>query len=117
MDIRIPRLAEGVDAGTVVSILVKEGDVIQKDQTVLEIETKKAVAPIPAQEGGTVTKVHVKEGQEVAVGQVVISLTPAGAKQEAAAPPARKTEPSGGQPEPARPPQRAPRAAEPAYTN
>ncbi len=74
MDIRIPHLAEGVESGVVVSIHVKEGDSIRKDQTLLELETKKAVAPIPSPSAGKVVKIHVKEGEEVSIGQIIISI-------------------------------------------
>lgn len=77
MDIKLPRLAEGVDTGTVVSILVAEGQQIKKDQPIMELETQKAVGSIPAPDSGIVVKIHVKEGTEVAVGQVLMSLEPA----------------------------------------
>jgi pyruvate dehydrogenase E2 component (dihydrolipoamide acetyltransferase) len=77
MDIKLPRLAEGVETGTVVSILVAEGQQIKKDQPIIELETQKAVGSIPAPDSGTVTKIHIKEGMEIAVGQVLISLQPA----------------------------------------
>ncbi len=82
MQIKIPFLAEGVESGTVVSILVKEGVQVKKDQTVLELETNKATAPIPSPETGVVTKILVKEGQEVSVGQAVITLSETGAGKE-----------------------------------
>lgn len=85
MDIKLPRLAEGVETGTVVSILVAEGQQIKKDQPIMELETQKAVGAIPAPESGTVTKIHVKEGTEVAVGQVLMSLAPAGGSAAGAA--------------------------------
>src|SRR4029434_7933786 len=75
MDVKLPRLAEGVDSGTVVSILVSEGQEIKKDQPFIELETQKAVGSIPSPESGTVSKIHVKEGMEVAVGQLLISIT------------------------------------------
>ena len=75
MDVRLPRLAEGVESGTVVSILVSEGQEIKKDQAFMELETQKAVGSIPSPESGTVSRVHVKEGMEVAVGQVLISIS------------------------------------------
>ncbi len=78
MDIKLPRLGEGVDSGIVVNILVSEGDLIKKDQTILELENEKAVAPIPSAASGKVTKIHVKEGEEITVGQVLISLTSEG---------------------------------------
>jgi pyruvate dehydrogenase E2 component (dihydrolipoamide acetyltransferase) len=87
MDIKLPRLAEGVETGTIVSILTSEGQQIKKDQPFMELETQKAVGSIPAPESGTVTRIHVKEGMEVSVGQVLISIEPATA---AAAAPAAK---------------------------
>ena len=78
MDIKLPRLAEGVESGTVVNILVKAGQQIKKDQPIMELETQKAVGSIPSPESGTVTKIHVKEGMEVAVGQALISIDSGG---------------------------------------
>jgi len=89
MDVKLPQLAEGVEGGTVVSILVSEGQEIKKDQTVMELETQKAVGSIPAPSSGIVTKIHVKQGMEVTVGQVLISVETSGA----AAAPAAKTPP------------------------
>ncbi len=74
MDVKLPQLAEGVESGTVVNILVSEGQEIKKDQAFMELETQKAVGSIPSPSSGTVTKVHVKEGMEVSVGQVLISF-------------------------------------------
>src|SRR5689334_8913473 len=85
MDVKLPQLAEGVESGTVVNILVSEGQEIKKDQPFMELETQKAVGSIPAPDSGVVTKVHVKEGMEVAVGQVLISISPGGSAEPSAA--------------------------------
>lgn len=85
MDVKLPKLGEGADSGTVVSILVSEGDQIQVDQTLLELENEKAVAPIPSSTSGTVTKVHVKEGDVITVGQVLVSVEDGGASSAASA--------------------------------
>ena len=74
MDVKLPQLAEGVEGGTVVNIMVSEGQEIQKDQPFMELETQKAVGSIPAPQSGVVTKIHVKQGMEVSVGAVVISI-------------------------------------------
>lgn len=79
MDVKLPQLAEGVEGGTVVNILVSEGQEIAKDQAIMELETQKAVGSIPAPSAGVVTKIHVKQGMEVSVGQVLISLEGGGA--------------------------------------
>ena len=84
MQIKVPFLAEGVDSGVVVSILVKEGDSVKRDQTVLELETNKATAPIPSPADGTIQKILVKEGQEVTVGAAIMILTEGAAKDRAA---------------------------------
>lgn len=83
MDVRVPRLAEGVESATVANILVSEGGRIEKDQVILELETEKAVGPIPSPASGTVTKIHVKAGEEVAVGQLLISLAEPGRAEKA----------------------------------
>ncbi len=78
MDIRIPNLGEGAESGSVVSLFVKEGDKVAKDQTILELENEKAVAPIPSTHSGTVKKVYVKVGDKVSVGQAILSLEESG---------------------------------------
>ena len=98
MDIRLPQLAEGADSGTVVSVLVSEGQSVQKDQTIVELENQKAVAPIPATAAGKITKVHVKVGDVISVGHALVSLEPAGAREEAAPPVAAKAAPGGAAP-------------------
>ncbi len=89
MDIRIPQLSEGVNSGTVVAILVKVGDRIERDQTIIELETDKAVAPIPSSDAGVVTKISVKEGDKVSVGHLILSLDGAASGSAPSAPAAQ----------------------------
>ena len=86
MDVKLPQLAEGVEGGTVVSILVAEGQAIEKGQAFMELETQKAVGSIPAPSAGVVTKIHVKQGMEVNIGQTLISIEAAAIKTPDAAP-------------------------------
>lgn len=79
MDLKLPKLGEGADSGIVVNIMVKEGDTIAKDQTVLELENEKAVASIPSTAAGVVTKIYIKSGDRISVGQRILSLESAGA--------------------------------------
>jgi pyruvate dehydrogenase E2 component (dihydrolipoamide acetyltransferase) len=74
MDVRLPRLGEGADTGTVASIFVKEGDSLRRDQAILELESEKAVASIPTPHAGTVSRIHVKEGDQIKVGDLILSL-------------------------------------------
>src|SRR5882724_3193074 len=74
MDIKLPRLGEGAESGTVVSIFVKPGDQVKEGQTILELENEKAVAPIPASAAGRVAKLYVKEGDKISAGQSILAL-------------------------------------------
>ncbi|CAN5796740.1 2-oxo acid dehydrogenase subunit E2 [soil metagenome] len=75
----LPEVGEGIESGTVVALLVAEGDRIEIDQPVLELETDKAVVEVPSTVSGTVTKVHVSAKSDVKVGQVVLSVDEASA--------------------------------------
>lgn len=85
MDLKLPKLGEGADSGIVVNIMVKEGDTIAKDQTVLELENEKAVASIPSTAAGVVTKIYIKSGDRISVGSPILSLESAGAPAAAPA--------------------------------
>lgn len=78
MDVRLPRLGEGADSGTIAGIFVKEGDTVKKDQPVLELESEKAVASIPAPTDGIVAKLFVKEGDLIKVGALIMALNETG---------------------------------------
>jgi pyruvate dehydrogenase E2 component (dihydrolipoamide acetyltransferase) len=90
MDVRLPNLGEGVDSGSVVTIFVKEGDVLTKGQTILELENEKAVAPIPSPAAGRVAALRIKPGDKISVGQIILSL----ADGDGAATPAGQAAPS-----------------------
>jgi pyruvate dehydrogenase E2 component (dihydrolipoamide acetyltransferase) len=90
MDLKLPPLGEGADSGNVVSILVKVGDAIAKGQGIIELETGKAVAPVPASAAGKVTKIIVTVGEKISVGQPILSIEAATAAT-AEKPPAAKT--------------------------
>src|ERR1700677_4395961 len=89
MDLKLPPLGEGVDSGSVVGILVREGDQIAKGQGLIELETGKAVAPVPSPAAGKVTKIMVAIGDKLSVGQAILSLEDGAAAP--AAPPSRPT--------------------------
>jgi pyruvate dehydrogenase E2 component (dihydrolipoamide acetyltransferase) len=95
MDLKLPKLGEGADSGTVVNVFVKEGDAVVKDQAVIELENEKAVASIPATEAGKVERVYVKAGDKISVGQRILTLTGggSGATPAPAKPAIQKTTP------------------------
>jgi pyruvate dehydrogenase E2 component (dihydrolipoamide acetyltransferase) len=73
-DFILPELGENVTAGDVLRVLVKPGDTVTKDQTVLELETDKATIEVPSSVAGRVTNITVKAGDKVKVGQVVLTV-------------------------------------------
>jgi len=83
IEFKLPELGENVEKGDVVRVLVKPGDAVKPEQSVLELETDKATIEVPSSVGGTIAEVRVKPGDKVKVGQVVLVLNDA--KPEAAA--------------------------------
>ncbi|MFH2052208.1 MAG: 2-oxo acid dehydrogenase subunit E2 [bacterium] len=79
-EIRVPEVSDGVVKGTVISISVSAGDKVEADQTLLEMETDKAVVAIPSPFQGVITEVKVAEGDEVEIGAVIMLGDPAGEK-------------------------------------
>ncbi len=115
-EFKLPDLGEGVEAGDVVSVLIAEGDTVEVDQSVLELETDKALVEVPSSVAGTVTKIHVNAGDRVPVGSLLISVEEGEqqAEPEAEAPaPAQKKEPepTARAPEPTPPAPRPPAPA------
>jgi pyruvate dehydrogenase E2 component (dihydrolipoamide acetyltransferase) len=97
MDVRLPNIGEGAE-GSVVSIVVKPGDTITAGQTIIEVETGKAVAGVPSPSSGVVGEIKVSQGQKISPGTVILTLTgstsapasPAPAAKAAGAAPVRR---------------------------
>jgi pyruvate dehydrogenase E2 component (dihydrolipoamide acetyltransferase) len=85
-EIHVPEVSDGVTEGTVISVAVAEGDKVEADQTLVEMETDKAVVAIPSPFKGTITEIRVSEGDTVAVGAVIMAGEPEGAAAPAPAP-------------------------------
>jgi len=86
-EFKLPNLGEGVDSGDVVGVSVKAGDPVTKGQSMLEIETNKAVMDVPAPDNGSIVSVNVKVGDKVKPGMVMVTYeagaAPAAVKVEA----------------------------------
>jgi len=77
-EFKLPELGENIEAADVTSVLVKEGDVVQKDQAILEIETDKATIEVPSTIEGKITKLLIKSGDKIKVGSVVMVVDEGG---------------------------------------
>ena len=87
----LPDLGEGIHEAQVIQVLVKEGDVVQTDQPLMEVETDKAAVEIPSPLAGKVTSIHVEAGQTVNVGDVMVTFDSDG---QVAPPPAPTATPA-----------------------
>jgi pyruvate dehydrogenase E2 component (dihydrolipoamide acetyltransferase) len=74
IEVKLPNLGEGVDTGDVLELLVKEGDIVAKDQGIIELETGKATLQVPSSAAGKVSKIHVKTGQTIPPGTLLLTL-------------------------------------------
>ncbi|MDP9003124.1 MAG: 2-oxo acid dehydrogenase subunit E2 [Myxococcota bacterium] len=70
----LPQLGESVAEGTISKWLVREGDLVKKDQPIVSIATDKADSELPAPVGGRVAKLLAAEGQVVAVKTVIAQI-------------------------------------------
>jgi pyruvate dehydrogenase E2 component (dihydrolipoamide acetyltransferase) len=84
MKVELPFLAEGIEGGDVVQLLVHEGDHVREGQSLIELETEKATVPVPAPAAGTVARLLVRQGDHVKVGQAIIELNEAGGEAQKA---------------------------------
>ncbi len=83
-EFKLPDVGEGIHEGEIVKFHVKEGDTIQEDDVLAEVQTDKAVVEIPVPVSGTVTKLNAKEGEILEVGSVLAVFDTG--KEEAAEP-------------------------------
>lgn len=74
VDVVMPQLGESVVEGTVVKWLVKPGDLVAKDQALLEISTDKVDAEIPSPEAGVVAELLAKTGEVVPIKAVIARI-------------------------------------------
>lgn len=78
----LPDLGEGTTEGEVRKWVVREGDAVEEHQTVLEIETDKAVVEVPSPKKGKVLKISKEVGDIVKVGEVLMTIAEEGEKAE-----------------------------------
>ena len=76
-DVKLPRLGQGMESGTIVKWLKAEGDRVEKGEPLYELDTDKATQEVEAEASGVLLKIAVPSG-EVPVGQTVATIGEAG---------------------------------------
>ena len=77
-EFKFPDVGEGIVEGELLAWKVKEGDIVEENQTLAEVETDKAVVELPSPRAGRISKLIGAEGDVIAVGSVVAVIEEAG---------------------------------------
>ncbi len=80
IEFKLPELGENIEQGDLVRLMVSPGASVSTGQSVMELETDKAVLEVPSSVTGTVQEIRVKEGDKIKVGQVIFTVDGAEAK-------------------------------------
>ena len=80
IEFKLPELGENIEQGDLVRLMVAPGANVSAGQSVMELETDKAVVEVPSSVSGTVQEIRVKEGDKIKVGQVIFTVDGAEAK-------------------------------------
>ncbi|GAA5555547.1 dihydrolipoyllysine-residue acetyltransferase component of pyruvate dehydrogenase complex [Acinetobacter schindleri] len=84
VEVKVPDL--GVDKAAVAEILVQVGDKVEKDQSIIVVESDKATVEVPSTTAGVIKSIHVELGQNVSEGIALITIEAAGQAVSAIAP-------------------------------
>ncbi|HTI18583.1 MAG TPA: dihydrolipoyl dehydrogenase [Trinickia sp.] len=97
VEVKVPDIGDFKDVD-VIEVHVKAGDVIEKEQTLLTLESDKATMEVPSDVAGKVTEVYVKVGDQVSQGSIIAKVEPlaSSAPVAAKAAPERAAAPSAG---------------------
>ena len=74
-EILLPELGEGISEVEVRDVLVKEGDSLELNQTILILETDKASMEIPSEDSGLISKVNIKSGDKISPGSLILTIS------------------------------------------
>jgi Pyruvate/2-oxoglutarate dehydrogenase complex, dihydrolipoamide acyltransferase (E2) component, and related enzymes len=72
IEVKVPDL--GVDKAAVAEILVQVGDTVEKDQSIIVVESDKATVEVPSTTAGVIKAIHVELGQNVSEGVALITI-------------------------------------------
>src|SRR5919206_2044082 len=81
IELRVPALGESITQATVGTWLKKEGDAVQADEAVVEVESEKATVALPAPAAGVLRRILKPSGTNVAVGEIIGELESGAAAQ------------------------------------
>jgi len=85
IEVLVPDIGAFKDV-SVIDVLVKDGQQIEKEAPLITIETEKAAMDVPAPMAGRITQVKLKQGDKVSEGSLILLIEPAAAAEAGASP-------------------------------
>ena len=73
-EVKIPELGEGIDSAEVISVLVREGERVIKEQPLIELESDKATVEVPSPFEGVVESLKIKVSDIISAGQIIMNI-------------------------------------------
>ncbi|QDU96073.1 2-oxoglutarate dehydrogenase complex dihydrolipoyllysine-residue succinyltransferase [Lignipirellula cremea] len=95
IELNIPQVGESIQEVQIGQWLKQEGDYVEQDETIVELETDKASVELPAPQSGVLTKILKKKGQMVSIGETVGHIDPNGKPTAGNSGKAEKSKPAG----------------------
>src|SRR6266511_4568319 len=92
-EVKLPRLGQGMESGTIVTWLKSEGEPVEKGEPLYELDTDKVTQEVEADVSGVLLKIAVEEG-EVPVGQTIAVIGEKGEEVSVEAPKATAAKPA-----------------------
>src|SRR5438034_11274230 len=83
-EVKLPRLGQGMESGTIVKWLKSEGEAVEKGEALYELDTDKVTQEVEAEVSGVLLQIAIAEG-EVPVGRTIGFIGAAGERVESAA--------------------------------
>jgi 2-oxoglutarate dehydrogenase E2 component (dihydrolipoamide succinyltransferase) len=92
LELKVPTVGESITEVEIGGWLKKQGEIVQKDEPVVTLESEKATVELPAPEAGTITQVLKQKGEVAKVGEVIAILEKDGQTKGPQKPPEKKPE-------------------------
>ena len=74
LDVTVPSLGESITEAVIAKWLKKEGEIVNKDEVIAELETDKVTQEIYSPKTGIIKKIFFQEGEEVKIGETIVNI-------------------------------------------
>src|ERR1700741_1130419 len=82
IDIKVPTVGESISEVTLLKWTKKDGDYVERDEVIAELESEKATFEVNAEKAGIIKLASLKEGDTIKIGALLATIDESAAKQE-----------------------------------